>query len=364
MEKPELQNELEAYLRDALRIDLESVTALLWESPRSILMSVIPTVVRRLETDWHRIPLEPGDSESDIMAPSSPLPDFVPSALFQELSMPEVQIEPRNRGRNDAIPLLQAMQILSPGNVTRRFAPHDDCLHWFAPPDLNVSTTEMSVETWCSEYESLGDFQVNEEGQTENVPCIRPLRFQPTETPQNVRATSKGFLNWRSQIFVTATGNRQTVPRNSPWSQVIDHIEFYTHIQNSHVSVRRFALGVHAQVGLVRGHDTERQIDITFRQGNTPGRAGVGFTQDVDGMAVRFFYPEDLRIGTHDINQEKVRSFRTAYFRHRVRTDPTLRMYANDFQLDWLSQMYMSALSAEALGTDLDLEQAHVQLLN
>src|SRR5260370_33523412 len=141
LEKTELQNELEAYLREALRIDLESVTALLWESPRSILMSVIPTVVRRLETGWHRIPLEAGDSEWDIMAPSSPLPDFVPAALFQELSMPEVQIEPRNRGRNDAIPLLQAMQILSPGNVTRRFAPHDDCLHWFAPPDLNVSTT-------------------------------------------------------------------------------------------------------------------------------------------------------------------------------------------------------------------------------
>lgn len=364
MEKVDLQNELEAYLRDALRIDLENVTALLWESPRSILMSVIPTVIRRLETDWRRIPLEAGDSEKDIMAPSSPLPDFVPSALFQELSMPEVQVEPRNRGRNDAIPLLQAMQILAPGNVTRRFAPHDDCLHWCAPPDLNVSTGDMSVDTWCAEYESLGDFQLAEEGQIENIPCVRPLRFQPTEAARNVRPTSKGFLKWKSQIFVTATGNRHLAPRNSPWSQVIDHIEFYTHIENSHVSVRRFAVGVHAQIGLVRGHDIERQIDIAFRQGNTPQRAGVGFTQDVDGMAVRFSYPEDLRIGALDINQEKVRSFRTAYFRHRVRTDPTLRTYANDFQLDWLYQMYMSALSAEALGSDLDLAQAHQELVN
>ncbi len=364
LENPDIQNELGAYLRDALRIDLENVTALLWEPPRSILMSVVPTLVRRLETDWRRIPLEPGEVASDIMAPSSPLPDFVPAALFQELSMPEVQVEPRNRGRKDAMPLLNAMQTVAPGNVTRRFAPHDDCLHWFAPPNLNVSRNDMAVEAWCAEHESLGEFQLVEDGQVRSVPCFRPLRFHPTEVPPNVRATSKGFLRWRSQIFATATGNRYNVPRNSPWSLVIDHIEFYTHMQNSHVTVRRFAVGGHAHVGLIRGHDTERQVEITFRQGNTTETAGVGFTQDVDGIAVRFRYPDDLHVGIRDANQEKIRSFRTAYFRHRVRTDPTLRTHANDFQLDWLYQMYLSAVSAEALERGLDLAQAHEELLN
>jgi len=42
------------------------------------MMSVIPTLLRRLETDWRRIPVGVGDSEYDLRTDYVPLPDFIP----------------------------------------------------------------------------------------------------------------------------------------------------------------------------------------------------------------------------------------------------------------------------------------------
>jgi len=363
IEFPENRLELESYLKAALRIDRDELIALMWEPPRSIMMSVIPTLLRRLETDWRRIPLEVNDSEYDLRTDYVPLPDFVPPTLFSDLALPEVRIVPQTGGDTTLMPVLQALQILAPGNVTRRFAPYTNVLHWTAPQNLTATEQDLPVSTWCTESEFLGEFQTSKDGNAVSVPCMRPLQFRPAAAPSNVRPTSKGFLNWRSQVFVQVAGTRHSVPQNSPWSRVIDHLEFYIHAQNSNVTVRRFAIGAQANVGLTGGRGTERNISITFRQGDTTQPAAVGFVQDVDGIAVRFRYPDNLGVGPEDPNQEKIRSFRVAYFRNRLRSDATLKEYANDFQIDWLYQMYVSALSAEALSGEITLAQAHSNLV-
>ena len=361
----DLRNEFESYLKGALNLNNDQVIALLWEPPRSIMMAVVPTALRRLESNWRRVPLAVGDSQSDLVGDNVPLPDFIPPNLFSDLSLPEVTISPRNRGTPASIPIVQAMQIVAFGNVTRRFAPHDNCLHWCSPPDLNRSDQDVDVTAWCADYERLGDFQkLNDDGTVASIPCIRPLKFEPTVAPANVRATSKGFLVWQSQLFAPMTGLRHSVPGNSPWSRFVDHIEFYTHSQDSHVTVRRFAIGAQANVGFVRGRSTDSTINLRFRDAASNNcDAGVGFVQDVDGIAIRFRFPQDLRDSPSDSNREKIRCLRTAYFRQLVRSDSTLKQNANDFQLEWLSQMYLSAVSAEALENKSSLREAHVRLI-
>src|SRR5262249_52653863 len=86
----DLRNDFESYLKGALGIDDDDAISLLWEPPRSIMMAVAPTALRRLETNWRRVPLAPGDSQSDLIGDNAPLPDFVPPNLFSDLSLPEV----------------------------------------------------------------------------------------------------------------------------------------------------------------------------------------------------------------------------------------------------------------------------------
>lgn len=369
---PNLRDEFEEYVRRALTIGESEVRALMWEPPRSIMMGLVPTILRRLETDWNRIKVTGDDAEQDLMQSNSPLPDFLPPNLFSDLTLPDVKIDPERRHRRsgpdpdtkrkpDALPIMQAMQILAPGNATRRFAPFEDVLHWFSPPNLELSEQDMSIANWCSEYEYLGEYQLVEQDNVLSVPCVRPLRFRPTITPRNVRPTSKGFLDWRSQIFASIEGSRQPVPQNSPWARIVDHMEFYTHYQNSYVTVRRFAVGAQAHVGFA-GKTADIDITMRFRRGEGGQLAGVGFSQDVDGIAVRFRLPENLRVNPGDTNQEKIRSYRTEYFRYRVMSDPDLSQLANSFQLDWLQQMYLSALTTQALEANVGLQESHRML--
>lgn len=362
VEQADVRNELEAYLKMALSISREEVLALMWEPPRSIMMDLIPTILRRLESGWHRVPVEAGDSSADLSADNAPLPDFVPGKLFSDLSLPEVEVVPERNGETGHLPVLQAIQTMSPGNVTRRFAPHHNASHWIAPSSLTDLQQTMEIASWCSQYEHLGSFQMARDGAVVDIPCIRPLQFKPAITPANVRETSKGFLDWRNQIFAGGGGSRHRPPANSPWARIIDNLEFFTHASNTFVTVRRFAIGATANVTFSRSQDNQRTFSISFRHGCGDAPAGVGFTQDVDGIAVRFRYPADLRVGADDPDQDKIRSLRTAYFRHRVLNDRTLRQHANDFQLDWLCQMYLSALSSKALEDRTSLPEAHTEL--
>ena len=54
-----LELSLTRHLTRSLRIGAADVTAVLWEPPRSLMLQVLPTLLRRLESGWRRIPLTP-----------------------------------------------------------------------------------------------------------------------------------------------------------------------------------------------------------------------------------------------------------------------------------------------------------------
>ena len=100
--------------------------------------AVIPTALRRLGSNW-RVGPEPA---ADFVIGNNPLPEFIPSTLFSDLNLPEVQIilppawegdepEPQPMG------IAQGLRTFAPGRVSRRFgaihALRDDGLvptHW------------------------------------------------------------------------------------------------------------------------------------------------------------------------------------------------------------------------------------------
>src|SRR5208282_4310719 len=136
----------------------------------------------------------------------------------------------------------------------------------------------------------------------------------------------------------------------------------HTHHLGLPVEVRRFSTGASASIG--RGRGAQVSYDLTFVCTDSAGNqipAAVGFVGDVDGIQVKFEYP--ARVQELCAREERLtRALRPARFRDLVRADPTLDAIANDFQRDWLAQVYLSAISAEALRKAITLEEAEAAL--
>jgi hypothetical protein len=130
------RDELTTYLREALRLDDTILLSILWDPPRSLLTTVLPTLLRRLRSGWS-LGGRPG---LDRRVRNNPLPEFVPSNLFSELNLPEVVlvIPPyggQTEAREESMGILQALRNFAPGRVSRRFTVEDGRIkHWVSPP--------------------------------------------------------------------------------------------------------------------------------------------------------------------------------------------------------------------------------------
>jgi hypothetical protein len=363
------QRQLEAYLQSALGISQSEVDAILWEPPRPLMMAVLPTLLRRLKSGWKRVPIRVGESTQDYQVPFSPLPDFVPQSLFSDLLLPEVTITTPAQTRHteediNQMPIVQALKTFAPGRATRRFGvKHIHATHWIALPNLEEKEQYLAVESYCAEFEELGNFQLWEEGKAVDIRCIRPWELKPVQVPKNVMITSNAQLEWRSQIFPDDRGTKLDLPKGSPWCQIIAEVCCFTHTQQSPVEVRRFAIASHANLRIQQSKQY-RELDATIRftqlGNNLP--ASVGFVQSVDGLVFCFRIPDSLKIDFRDANQQKIRALRTAYFHDRILTDTRLGGIANSFQRDWLYQIYLSMLTTRALADKISLIAAFADL--
>jgi hypothetical protein len=358
-----LEQSLTRHLTRSLRIDAADVMAVLWEPPRSLMLQVLPTLLRRLESGWRRIPLTTAESTEDYRT-EEPLPDFIPASLFSDLNLPEVSvITPPPQSREDALPIVQALRTLAPGRVTRRFAVGSTFVsHWIQPPSVEQEATHqtMEVEAICAEFEEVGEFQFAGQEGVVSVRCVRPWLFRPSAVPREIQVTSNALLVWRTQFLPYHPPLELGLPQRSEWAAIIRSFRFYGHAYHSHVEARRFAIGSQASISRKRGPDLDATIQFVDR--DTGRQSSIGFAVHVDGLQLLVALPASL-VHPDDPNQAKVRGFRTAYFRHRVLTDDILAQHANVFRREWLYQIYFSALTASALAQDTTLSIANDGLL-
>jgi DEAD/DEAH box helicase/Helicase conserved C-terminal domain len=362
LETPEGERNLEAYLRSALHLTKDEMQAILWEPPRSLMMAVLPTLLRRLKSNWKHL------SPKQEPRTSNPLPDFVPPNLFGDLLLPEVTITTPPQYRNsqpdiNPMPIIQALQTFVPGRASRRFGvEHIYATHWIAPPDLQQREQNLPIEDYCTEFEEAGIFQMSQDGETVDIRCIRPWAINPSQIPAEISITSNARLEWRSQIIPPDLGIKLELPQGSPWCKLITEVCCFTHTQQSPLEVRRFAIASHANIRFQNGQELDTTIRFTQKQNHSP--ASVGFSQSVDGLVFRFSIPANFNINPQDSNQEKIRAFRTTYFRHRILTDDRLCEITNCFQREWLYQIYISMLTAHALTKHISLHKAFEALIN
>lgn len=366
-----LVDSLETYLEKSLQIDRNEVAALLWEPPRSLMLEVIPTLARRLATDWQVVPHIQTGQSTDLLAPEGrihPLPDFIPPNLFSELNLPEVTIiippaTTRHEEHAETMPIVQCLRQLAPGRVTRRFAYERGNLNHWVPVPVDRNTYDLPVANFMEQYEYVAHMTAAVNGEIQQVPCYRPFTIRlEIVSSQHVRPTSFARLQWLSEIIPTEEPLAFPIMQKRGWGQFIRSVDFYIHAFHAGITMRRFATEAIATIRRPRVED-ELMVQTRFRvdpESNEP--AAIGFEQEVDGLLIQVELPGLITFVQRAASSASLPAWRAMYFRDCVLNDPTLEAEANWFQRDWLHQIYLSTLIAEACRHSISLQQARDRL--
>jgi hypothetical protein len=349
-----------AYLASALKIDDSALAPLLWDHPRPLLTQVLPTALRRLESNWRKS----GGAGDDFQVRNSPLPEFAPANLFSDLNLPEVEVVLPRPGRSTpdqvAMPIAQALREFAPGRVSRRFGiSHAHERHWLCPvPDQNRAQA-VPLEPFA-QFDSLGNWRFKATDGIRLVQVFRPRILKVQPPPPTVVDTSNARLCWRSQLVARKTGIVLMPPRGSVWTSLIEDIRFYTHEGLCPIETRRFTLGSDAEIRYRDGRSRVKE----FRFEATGQTAALGFNFTVDAMSIRLRIPDALWSNIGGPSDPRFRAIRTARFHHQAVYGTDLEAVDNSFAREWLAQLMLAAISNEAIAQSISLSDAAARLAN
>ena len=349
------------YLKSALGISAEDLSAIMWEFPRPLLTTVLPTAIRRLASDW----TAGGKPKQDYRSFNNPLPDFIPGSLFADLNLAEVAIDLPGTGAVDrfdapAMPVFAAMREFAPGRVSRRYGVnHRTERHWIPPsPDFpnGSGTFDLEIESIGS-HQPLGEYQIRSGDGTVSLPVYRPVSLATEAPPKGVADSSNASLKWHSQIVAAVEPCWLSPPEGSLWSGIVPHIGFFMHARHAPVEIRRFATGASAEIGV----GTEKvRADTTFRADGKP--AGLGARFAADGVVFQIKIPSCLHLSQDTGGEEKWRALRAARFADLAWRGERLAAVQSPFMREWLAQIYLSALTYEAMHCQVGLADAGARI--
>jgi len=349
---------LEVYVSGALRLPKGDAPAVMWEFPRPLMTTVLPTALRRLVSGWRAF----GNQATDLHTRNNPLPEFVPATLFADLNLAEVRIDlPRgNHPANDqaqyGMPVFSALREFAPGRVSRRFGvQYRTERYWISPPPkslLGEPVTALSIDEFGT-YCPLGHFSYQCDDAIVDVPVYRPLSIAPTKPEAEISDSSNSRLSWHSQFVPTGECLWLEAPLGSAWRARVPRLGFFTHARHAPVEVRRFATGARAEVGVGPGQRVT--VCSEFVQAEHPVALGAAYL--ADGVVFEVQIPNNLLVGAGD-GSEKWRAIRTARFFDLAWRGEALASVASPFLREWLAHVFISALTFEAIQTNASLEAA------
>jgi hypothetical protein len=356
-------------IAQALDITESETDTLLWEHPRPLVTEVVPTALRRLATDWTAF----GVAHQDLYG-QSPLPDFIPAMLFNDLNVPEVSLIDPSDPNSDSprgLPVKQALTEFAPGKVSRRL---DDAL-WLGPErplvedilDHRISDATVACEVdYLYRLEAETPFLRTVDGATTEVPTYRPLGLKlrrlpggPGNAGLSVRDTSNARLLWHSQIFASRIGLQIESPTGRVGiANIFERIVGHTHATQSPAVVRRYAVASDANLVAYRGSQRcEARARFTFVRNGEPCGIGFGFEAD----AIVFSLIPNVRVTQSSdlLDPSTLRAARAARYLWEAQNGIALAAAVdNVFQRQWLALIFQIAATLLAEKENCDLSDA------
>lgn len=328
----DLQRELATHLQRSLMISPDEAQAALWEEPRSLLLAVVPTALRRLESTWTTLP---GEDDPGAQG-AEPLPEFMTNTLFDPLNTPDVQFELPFAAREDAsMGIAQALREAVPGRVSRRFGyAHASHSTWLpVPADDGLALTDV-----VTKGHGLGAWTTTE---GEEYLVVRPLVLKLQQPPRDVAPSSSASPVWRSAFHYSDEALHDVnIPTPSIWAELIDRCAFALHVTGGPLRVQRMTIGSEGEILESHGKRWTRR-PVSVRYTHHGQSAALGFELDVDALILTGHLPKDGADFFGDFAVSP--AWRTLAFKQRVREDTRLDGHANVFHRDWLTEVYRHA---------------------
>jgi hypothetical protein len=362
LKDPNRTEGLARHLSHALALPREDVDTLLWDHPRPLLLAVVPTALRRLATNWR------AHDESQVdRADRHPLPEFIPGTLFSDLALPEVQLL---GGRYDdvALPVLQAMNEMAPGKVSRRL---DDAL-WLGPTEeeltaelgAGVPVRDVDVGSWYQLDRQVPFYRV-EDGEVTLCDAWRPHALNLRRTPQRpqLRDSSNARLRWRSQLFGRRAGNTFEAPAERVGiARLVRKVVVHTHASQSAATVRRYAVASNTSLRVKHGSSIiERSTEWRFMKDGRP--CGIGFEIEADALCFVMNLASSPSDALRTADPAVQRAARAARFEWEALYGEALAgVTDNIFLRGWVAQVFQVAAVALAQEQGCTINKAIGQL--
>lgn len=351
---------LERHLERSLNIKAEDVSALLWEYPRPLMTVVLPTALRRLTSEWSINK----QKESDYKLNNNPLPEFVPATLFADLNLTEVEIQlPHNSNnthssnpKNHFMPIFSALKEFAPGRVSHRFDEKHRNERCWVCSDENLLANKAQIDLPIN---AIGDFQkagkfsyVDDHNTLKHVTTYELKTLRPSRPKKEIGDTSNGQLKWHSEFIEKNKPVKLEPPHGSTWGKSLPSLEFFCHCNKNPIEIRRFTTGSKAEIGLTA--NTRATVDFTF----TNGAEGVAVGTSYQADGIRFKTAFGSQIPLDEPDTPKWRSLRTIKYFHASWKGQYLKDVASPFTRKWLAEIFLSALSFEAIKHRISLKEA------
>ena len=264
--------DLERGLQYSLRQDERAVRSLLWDPPRGVVTSVLPTLIRRLEA------LAVGDAPSSSRW-DDPIAEFVPSTLFNDLQTPEVQlVVPFPLEESE--PVAQALREYAPGRVSYRHALRGRRERtWIAPPE-NPSDP-LDISTLCDDFE---DLRPPPRGSMARV--VRPRNLILDRPPPRTPDSTAGRWIWETNFEAPTNPLELGPPGVDEWDPIVAAVSAMTHQHRCPVIVWR-STGEFELDHRIAPDPSDRLHALTL-DGNP---THLGFAIDVDAVAFDVHVP-------------------------------------------------------------------------
>ena len=298
------QYDLIAFVQSSLGLSQEETQSVCWEYPRSLMLEVIPTAYRRLSSGWSTVRSRDVIPGTDVIG-RQPLPEFIPSTLFSDLALPEVEVTPPagyDPAADTSMPAGVVLNELAPGKVTLRWAVQKVRGLWIEVPESGVLDLDAGLAP-------DGEVVTSVPAPDGLVPVVRPVTIHPVKPGPDIRPTSNGWLRWQFSIEPEYGGTELPRPRNSPLGELIPEVTAFLNADRGPLPTWRFALGGTAEIVTRRAR---RRQGYTFtRRGS---RAAVGFASTVDALVVTVAVPESITAFRLDSDPGRLRQLRTDRF--------------------------------------------------
>ena len=355
-----IHKEFIQYLGYALSIKHDKdIDEILWNAPRSLLLEVIPTLIRRLTTNW-KVAFPKDDNIYEDYIEYLPLPKFITPTLFSDLALPEVRIIvelDQEKEKPYTMPLQQAIREFAPGRISRRFASQRGNLYHWIPISINEEYQTMEIKEYATKYEYVSSIVHD----NENISVFRPYELKlEKNTIQNISKKSNSTLKWNTKFIKSGEPISVYLSKQNSWSNTIESIEFFVHSHNSNTEIIRYSTGTTANLSFKGGETFETEIEF-LDEGQL---SSIGFSFNADAMCFKYKIPSLLDMENIKLNPELIRELKLEWFKYQVLNDSKLPKQITIFEKNWLQEVISNAIIVLSSTQGISLEKSNAKLKN